>query len=340
MIRNLKKQTIAVGVVGQKILIYGDNETGKTTVALELGKKICKMVSKNPEAVPLVISMENGTNAQGDFYPIDGSDFKNVKETLDDLNNPINKKYILDNMPVIIVDGAEKIPTIAKKFVTSKKNIEVLGDLSYGKGFDIYKSYTDAPFIKLMNSEFTVIFLFHNETDKETGYTFPSGSEKETSICKFIRDNSDFWFYLQQLPDENGLLQYSTAFCDKTLEHFGRNRYGEGTDAFEIPFNADEVIKYIDDCGNKLAKKRGMSTVTVVEKKSDNEVSKEELIDKVNNLGKQLYATAYKERAKEIIGEYMENAHVKKIGDIEDINILTYMYDDLHSLASEKGIEC
>ena len=74
LLKKLKKQKMAIGILGQKIVIYGDNGTGKTTVAIEIGKQLCKQITSNPEAAPLVIGFENGTNASDDFYYVDGTD--------------------------------------------------------------------------------------------------------------------------------------------------------------------------------------------------------------------------------------------------------------------------
>lgn len=341
MIKKLEKQKMAVGIVGQKIIFFGDNETGKTQVAIELGKKICKMVSSNPDAAPVVMSFENGTNAAGDFYFVDGTSYQKAKELLADLNNSSNKKYILDNMPVVIVDGAEKIPVIAKNYVTSKKDIEVLGDLSYGKGFDIFKSYTDAPFIKLMALEgITIIFIFHEEGIGENkDYFIPSGTAKENGVCKYIKDNSDYAFYLS-CPIENGVKVHSHAYCDNTATHFGRNRYGEGAETFEIEFNADSVIDYIEACSTNLAKKKGADYITVVEKQNENskKLTHGELVDEINRIGKILAGTSSKERTLEIISQYTEGTENGKISEVNDDNKLEYLLSDLTDLASDKGI--
>lgn len=343
LLKKLKKQKMAVGIIGQKIVIYGDNGTGKTTVAIELGKTICKQVSDNPDAAPLVISFENGTNAADDFYLIDGTDYKQVREILADINNSKNKDYVLSTTPVIIVDGAEKIPTIAKNYVTTKKDIETLGDLSYGKGWDIFKAYTDAPFIKLMALRgITVIFIYHEEVDDaETGYVIPSGSSKENGICKYIRDNSDFAFYLDRPSDDDGRKALSRAYCDATNKHFGRNRYSEGAEKFDIDFNAPAVIDYIEECGRNLANKRGVDFTTIVEKQeeSSQRMSHDELIEEISRIGKILFETSAKDRANEIIKGYTESTKNGKISEIDDDNQLEYLISDLTELASDKDID-
>lgn len=342
LLKKLSKQKMAVGIVGQKVVIYGDNETGKTSVAIEIGKEICKKVSTNPDSAPVVLSFENGTNASDGFYLVDGTDYKNAKELLADFNNAKNKDYILENMPVLIVDGAEKIPTIAKNYVTSKKDIEVLGDLAYGKGFDIFKAYTDAPFIKLMAlSGITIIFIFHVETDAETKYSIPSGSSKENGICKYIRDNSDFAFYLEKPVDDKGKKLFSRAYCDDTKTHFGRNRYGEGTDVFDIDFNAKSILEYVEECGINLAKKRKAEYTTIVEKQKETskKLSHEELLSEISRIGKILFDTSSKERAKEIINGYTENTPNGKISEIDNDNQLEYLISDLTDLASDKDID-
>ncbi len=342
ILKNLKKQKMAVGAVGQKIVVFGDNGTGKTTVAIEMGKEICKKVSNNPDCAPVVLSFENGTNASDDFYLVDGTDYKKAKELLSDFNNAKNKDYILENMPVLIVDGAEKIPVIAKNYVTSKKDIEVLGDLAYGKGFDIFKAYTEAPFIKLMAlSGITIIFIFHEETNNDTDYTIPSGTSKENGICKYIRDNSDFAFYLKRPENEDGSKAFSRAYCDDTKKHFGRNRYSEGAEVFDVDFNAKDVLDYIENCGVNLARKRGVDYTTTVEKQNETTKKKshDELIEEINRIGKILFKTQAKDRAKEIVGEYTANTENGKISEIDDDNQLEYLIDDLVSLASDKDID-
>lgn len=343
LLKKLKKQKMAVGIIGQKLVFYGDNGTGKTTVAIELGKAICKQVSDNPNAAPLVISFENGTNASDDFYPIDGTDYKQVREILADINNSKNKDYVLSTIPVIIVDGAEKIPTIAKNYVTTKKDIETLGDLSYGKGWDIFKAYTDAPFIKLMSLKgVTVIFIYHEEVDDtETGYVIPSGSSKENGICKYIRDNSDFAFYLERPSNDDGKKALSRAYCDDTNKHFGRNRYGEGAEVFDIDFNAQSVMDYIEQCGVGLAEKKGVDYTTIVEKQEETarKMSHDELIEEISRIGKIIFETSAKDRANEIIKGYTESTKNGKISEIDDDNQLEYLISDLTELASDKDID-
>lgn len=341
MIKKLTKQKMAVGVEGQKIVFFGGNDHGKTKVAIELGKAICRKVSDDPEAAPTVLAFEHGTNASDDFYLVDGTDYLNTKELLDDYCNEMNQKYILKKMPVLIVDGAEKIPTIAKNFVTSKKDIEVLGDLAYGKGFDIFKSYTDAPFIKLMSLKgITVIFIFHTEANEE-GELFPSGSLKDNGVCQYIRDNSDFTFYLERPIMDDGVKGLSRAYCNETNKHFGRNRYAEGTDTFDIDFNAQSVINYIEDCGKKLAELKGVTFTTVVEKQEINETkkSKEELVEEANRIGKILFGSSAKDRTVELVSQYAEGTPHGLVGEITDIKKLEYLVSDLIALASDKGIE-
>lgn len=347
LLKKLKKQKMAIGILGQKIVIYGDNGTGKTTVAIEIGKQLCKQITNNPDAAPLVIGFENGTNASDDFYYVDGTDYDQTREILSDILKKSNRKYLLDTNPVIIVDGAEKIPTIAKDYVTSKKDIETLGDLGYGKGWDIFKGCTDAPFIQLMAlTGVTVIFIFHEEVknkdkDGEVEYSIPSGSAKENGVCKYIRDNSDFCFYLSRPINDKGGKDFSRAYCDDTEEHFGRNRYGEGADTFDIDFSAQSVMDYIEECGKKLAEKRGVDYTSIVAKQeeSDNEMTHDELVEEIGRIGKILYKTSAKERAKEIVESYTESTENGRVSEIDSDGQLRYLLTDLTALASDKDIE-
>ena len=43
-LRNLNLQKMAVGIVGQKISVYGPNESGKTKEIIKLAKRICKEI--------------------------------------------------------------------------------------------------------------------------------------------------------------------------------------------------------------------------------------------------------------------------------------------------------
>ncbi len=346
LLKKLKKQKMAIGLVGQKVVIYGDNGTGKTTVALELGKEICKKVSKNPDAAPVVLAFENGTNAADDFYLVDGTDYKNTREILSDFTNEKNRDYILENTPVLIIDGVEKIPTIAKNYVTKKKDIETLGDLGYGKAYDIYKSYTDTPFIKLMSlTGVTIFFIYHDEIeDADTGRVIPSGSGKDSGtgvICKYIRDNSDYAFYVERPTNDDGSKAYSRAYCDDTSKHFGRNRYGEGAETFDVDFNAKSVMDYVEKCGINLAKKKGVDYTTVVEKQEEvtKHMSHDELVDEVTRIGKILFGTSAKERAKEIINDHIAETENGKVSEIEDVRTLEYLLTDLTDLASDRDID-
>ena len=350
--KGIKLQKMAIGVVGQRIMFYGGNESGKTIQAIELGKRICAEVSNNnPEIAPYVIQFENGTNACFDYYPVDGTDYGQVLEFISWLtpNNANLKKKRMEEAPVVIVDGAEKIKTIAAAYTTDKKNVESLGDLAYGKGYQIYRSYTDSPFIKLMSSGVTVIFVFHDENGKYTdadgteheNYTFPMGSGKDASVAQYIKDNCDFIFYLDKNTNDNGTKTMSIAHCAPTKDYFARNRYAMGTEEFTVePFTADGIYDYVKACGEGLAKSRGVKAVTMTEKKEalKQERSHDELVADVKEIGAKLFKTSAKERAKEILNEYIEANGVEKFTELSDEQ-LAKVITDYSTLASEKGVE-
>lgn len=353
-LRNLNLQKMAVGIVGQKIGIYGGNESGKTNETIKLAKRICKEVNpENPNCAPVVVQFENGTNACGDFYPVDGTNYKNVLELISDytIENKTARQKTIHDYPVVIFDGAEKIKTIAESYTAKKKDIETLGDLAYGKGFSIYRSYTDAPFIKLMaTAGLTIIFIFHDETgeweDPQTkvtydSYSYPAGTKKDNSVLKYINDNCDYVFYLDKHVEENGSLSLSVAHCKPTKKYFARNRYSMTANRFDIePFSADGIYDYVLECSTEYAKANGVEAESLVDKVSSlrMEKSHDELVAEVKKMGKALVGNAdAKERTMTIINEVTNDGAVK-IDELSDIK-LEDLITQYSMIASEKGIE-
>lgn len=353
LLRNLKMQKMAVGIVGQKIMVYGGNESGKTTQLIKLGKKICKEVNPDdPTCAPVVVQFENGTNACSDFYPVDGTNYKNVLELISELtiDNERVRTQTVKQYPVIIFDGAEKIKTIAEAYTAKKKDIETLGDLAFGKGYSIYRSYTDAPFIKLMATEgLTIFFIFHEETGEWTdpqtqktydSYTYPSGTKKDGSVLKYINDNCDYVFYLDKHVEDDGKLSLSEAHCKSTKGYFGRNRYSMAVDVYDVtPFSADGLYDYINNCGKTFAEKNGIETETIVEKANTLKMKKshEELVAEVKEMGAKLVKSTAKERVLKITNEVTKDGETK-IDDLAD-GQLEDLITQYTMVASEKGIE-
>ena len=100
-------------------------------------------------------------------------------------------------------------------------------------------------------------------------------------------------------------------------------------------------MDYIEECGKKLAEKRGVDYTSIVAKQeeSDNEMTHDELVEEIGRIGKILYKTSAKERAKEIVESYTESTENGRVSEIDNDGQLRYLLTDLTELASDKDIE-
>lgn len=259
------------GLEGKTILLYGDNSTGKTKQATRMEK-------------PYVMAFEKGLNAIAGvpYASINKwADFKKVNKQLTGKDVERAKEVY----STIIVDTVDAMVPMVSNYVANQHGAT---DIASGNGgYGLWKQL-ETEFWEQINlltgAGFTVVFIGHEERDKDTNRIEPKGGKRDMQI---VRDLTDIIVYLKsQGVDEDGNVILSNGYVRATEEYFARSRFDLMPNSI-VPFTAEKLAEAIK-IGIEREEKAGSKTVSYdeyVEQNKTEELNFEELKGKLRNLG-------------------------------------------------------
>lgn len=249
---NPQISTIAEGLEGKILTIYGSNNLGKTKQASRMEK-------------PLYIPLEKGLNAIAGvpFMPANNwSDFKKITKQISK-----NAEKAKESYKTIIIDSLDSFGKYATRYVCNQYGVERLKDGN--DGFGLWTEYATEVWEevdKLVKSGLTIVFIAHAKEDKE-GKTRPKGDDR--TIAPII-DQSDFVVYLESNGvDEAGQVVKSSAFFAETEDFFARSRFSHIATYLE-EFTAENLKAVIEDAIQKEEEETGIKSVSYDQQKENN----------------------------------------------------------------------
>ncbi len=325
----LEETGMTASLAGQKALLYGGNNLGKTFQA-----------SKMPK--PLLLMTEAGGNAVR-CPKVSITKWAMFKDFVNQLTNEKTLEEMKDKYFTIIIDTLENLVSLCEQAVCTEFGVRDLSEIS-GKqnGYSIYRKDFKSQINKLCSAGYFVLFIDHEETveveDSITGekrnFVQPKGSGNIKSSTRFVRDMCDFTFYaFGGEIDENGDTIPSSLLCKQTKHAFARSRYAIQT--YVKPFTAknmeDAIIKAIE----KSAKDEG--AVLSDWKPNHEEYGKDDWIALIQPyfmaIGKR-----YPDKVKEVIAlELGEGAKISQATEEQCVN-LENIYNQFVTFANDMGI--
>lgn len=327
---------------GQKVFLFGSNDTGKTFQSMKLKK-------------PLLLMTEAGGNGVKGFKQsvTKWSIFKDLvnqltsEKMVEDPGNKENKIPTYELMQrkfnTIVIDTVENLVELAEQATCVEFGVRDLSEIT-GKqnGYAIYRKDFKTQVNKLCSFGYTIIFIGHEEViekeDEVTGekYNFvqPKGTNNIKASTRFVRDLCDFCMYLKANGiDENGDTIPSTAICKQTKNVFARSRYAIQT--FIAPFTAknleDAIVKAIE----KSAEDEG--AVLSDWKMSHDEYTKDDWISLIQPYFKAIHKK-YPDKVKEIVScELGENSKISQATD-EQLVELENIFNQMVTFCCDMGI--
>lgn len=260
------------GLEGKVILLSGSNSVGKTKQATRMSK-------------PYVLAFEKGLNAISGvpYAPINKwADFRKVNKQL----TGKDKDAAREKFDTIIFDTVEAAALMNEKFVAGQHGAP---DIASGNGgFGLWKQL-EAEFYEqialLTGAGYTVVFISHVTTDKDTGQIVPQGDKRSTGI---VRDIADIIVYLKSNGvDEEGNVVLSTGYVRETPEYFARSRFDLMPNTID-PFTAENLEEAIK-IGIEREEEAGGTTVSYddfVDQNKGEELVFSELKERLVNMGK------------------------------------------------------
>ena len=261
------------GLEGQKILLYGGNDTGKTYQSTRLLK-------------PMLLMAEAGGNARAvtKFAINEWNDFTQIVDQL--VKNYDKAK---ESFQTIVIDTDEALVAINEDNVAKMYGVAEVGmvqdaDDKNPNGYAFSRVRFKNQINRLARQGYTVVFISHEMVDDSKnsptyGKIIPYGSNKEKGSTKFIRDLCDFviYTYANGVDEETGQTIYSSAICKETDKVFARSRYPM-MQTYIKEFNAENLTEAIETAIAKTAEDEGAGLVSFKEKNVVGDYTKEDYI--------------------------------------------------------------
>lgn len=327
----LEEGGVTYGLEGLKIMFWGSNAVGKSTVAMKFPK-------------PLLLMAEAGGSAlRGYKVPIkQKKDFLDVVKQLTDDKTMSSMK---EKFQTIIIDCTEDVVEIFETALAKEYGVRDVGEIQHlqkgnPNGYTVYRKEFKQQINKLCSCGYTVIFISHEESiELEDGTTYlqPKGTKGEKSSTRFVRDLTDFRFYIKGngTDYETGKVIKSTAYPLGSKTVFGGSRFD--IDAVINPFSAENVINAIIEAQKRTAENEDANLEEFVFG-SENTYTKEDYFASIKPYVNALFGQ-YPDLVANIIANQLGEG--KKITDATDTQLveLESIYSQLVSLADERGIE-
>ena len=179
---NPQVSTVAKGLEGKIIMIYGGNNVGKTYVAARLSK-------------PYFIATESGLNAQSGikYNRINKwSDFKKIVRQFTDKSTVDKARELYDT---IVIDEVYASSILCQDYVIATYGDGALTLADGDSKHNLYSLY-EKEYFKMINlllsCDYTVVFIGHEQ--EKNGFITPKGDKR---CLGPILDNCDFVVYVK-----------------------------------------------------------------------------------------------------------------------------------------------
>ncbi|SNZ10018.1 AAA domain-containing protein [Terribacillus aidingensis] len=319
-IMNPQISTVAKGLEGKVITVYGGNNLGKTKQATRMKK-------------PLYFPFERGLNAIAGvpYFPINSwADFKKYNKALTKDPAKVKEKY-----NTIIIDEVDAFAKYATRYVANQYGVDRIKDGN--EGFGLWKEYETEVWEeinKLIGVGFTVIFIAHAQPNKE-GKIFPKGDKR---VLAPVIDNSDIVVYLESNGvDENNQVIKSSAWLAETENAFARSRW-DYIDTFIEEYTAENLEQAIITAIERQEEEEGFAAVSFEdfqESQQSEDLDYDSLMAQITEIGTQLHEDDRAEEVTEIVERNLGAG--KKVGQAtkKQVEVLTVILSELQELIEE-----
>lgn len=348
-LRELKPEPIVKSLKGQKIYLYGSNDTGKTFQSAKLPKPLLLMTEPGGNAV----ACPKQTVTKWAIFKDIVSQLTSERVDKSDKDGRFEWETMQDLFLTIIIDTVDNLVDEAEKSVCQEFGVRDLSEIdkSEANGWAIYRKDFKTQIDRLCQFGYTVVFIGHEEvetrdengnkvTKKTKGGTYyefvqPKGSGNEKSSTRFVRDMCDFCMYLRPNGiDENGMTIPSTAICKETKFSFGRSRYAIQT--YIDPFNAANLQDAIFAAIEKTAKDEGASLCGW--EKKDTSLKAQDWIDMIKPYMQAIF-TKSPEFVQAVVEEELGAGKKVSAATDEDVTQLENIYNKLVTFAANQQIK-
>ena len=329
-------------IKGQKIYLYGSNDTGKTFQAMKFPKPLLFMTEAGGNGTKgYKVSIEKWAKFKN--YVSQLTSEKKVEDSNDSKNTILQYELMQKKYSTLIIDTVENLVDLAEQATCQEFGVRDLSEINGRQnGYSIYRKDFKSQINKLCSYGYTVVFIGHEEvvekeneiTGEKYNFTQPKGTSNIKASTRFVRDLCDFCFYLKPNGiDENGDTIPSTAICKQTKNVFARSRYAIQT--FIEPFTAANVEEAIVKAIERSAENENATLSDWHE--SHDDYTKDQWIELLQPYYMAVFKK-YPDKAKEIVAtELGETGRISQATD-DQCTELENIYNKLVTFACDQGI--
>lgn len=120
---------------------------------------------------PLLCAFERGYNALIGIRPVDITSWADFKAVCRQLKKPEAKQAY----ETIVIDTIALAYTLCEKYILQREGVEQIGDIGYGRGWNMLKDEFEGTLRELTNLGYALVFIAHSK-NKTTEYTDEEGN--------------------------------------------------------------------------------------------------------------------------------------------------------------------
>ena len=317
-LKELKPQQISKNLRGKYIMLYGLPGVGKTSLAAQF------------EGV-LIAGFEMGTNALNNVYVQPIKTWRDWKQVVSQLSKDAELK---EQFHAVAIDTADEAWNLCVRYICDQNNINELGELAYGKGYDLAKKEFAGTFRDLAYNGYGLIFTSHstektykNENNEEYSMIVPALQNRPFDV---INKMVDIIAYIREISvsigEDKTERQRFMFLRDPVGDRFlAKSRYKYIQPRIPLDYQAlvDAIYSAIDEEVNHTG-----GTATEEENPYTGVLNFDELMEEAKRLWGQLISKDLLPPAKEILA--------KEFGrDIKFSEILPEQVESLNKVLNE-----
>lgn len=327
----IKPNEVSANVMQYKQLVAGRAKTGKSSLFRDVVyKKYDGDMSKG-----LLVAFERGYQALSGIHAIDIAEWEDfielVEELVDEKDDVSYKVIALDTIDVLISRATAYM--LSKASIKDKKKYTAVGDLSFGKGYEMLDKTVSEQIDKLDQAGYSLFFITH---DKDKTITTRDGLEYTKTVMSatgrtgdYFRNSADIITFIELTKEiEKG------KKVDKRYIYFRGDADMEAGSRFKhmpvrVEYSADNYINAIEDAikaeyggDNSAVEEAKESQAKEKEAKKEEEASQPTVKELIAEIDKGIKTKSVAEK-KELAGKIKEEFGVgnyKKFEDTKDLN--------------------
>lgn len=323
---NPQVSTVAKGLEGKIIMIYGGNNVGKTYAAARLSK-------------PYFIATESGLNAQSGikYNRINKwSDFKKIVRQFTDKTTVDKARELYDT---IVIDEVYASSILCQDYVMATYGDGALTLADGDSKHNLYSLY-EKEYFKMINlllsCDYTVVFIGHEQ--EKNGFITPKGDKR---CLGPILDNCDFVVYVKSNGvDEKGQPIKSSGYFFQTNEFFARSRFEYCPNKIDV-FSAENLQNAIMQAVENEAKYNNATVVSYDEQKAQNMTTEEDfdvVMSQIQSYGTKFIESGVPNILTDIVEEVLGKGCKVSECTKKQLDALIVIRDNLYNKGKELNI--